>query len=73
MSEYVENNNVSTHEVNDDPMVDAVPTRRQFSSIPVSQAQYTNDNRGTSMAGIRAIAKYAREGRLKKIFPSLVK
>lgn len=73
MSEYIDNQDVPVITIDDSPMQDASPTRKQFSSIPVSQSQYTEDNRGTSMAGIRAIAKYAREGRLKKIFPSLVK
>lgn len=73
MSEYVENNNEPVMVIDDSPMEDAVPARKMFSSTPVSGAQYTQDNRGTSMASIRAIAKYAKEGRIKKIFPGLVK
>lgn len=73
MSEYTENKDVPVITIDDSPMEDALPTRKQFSSIPVGQAQYTEDNRGTSMAGITAIARYARDGRLKKIFPTLVK
>lgn len=51
-------------------MANAVPARKMFSSTPVSDAQYTNDNRGTSMAGIRALAKAAAQNNgLRKAVP----
>lgn len=62
MSEYILNQNVAQFAQDDSLMVDAVPARKMFSSIPVSNEQYTRDNRGTSMAGIRALAKAAKVG-----------
>lgn len=51
-------------------MADAVPARKMFSAISVGDEQYTNDNRGTSMAGIRAMAKAAAKANgLRKAVP----
>lgn len=51
-------------------MADAVPARKMYSSVSVSDAQYTRDNRGTSMAGIRAMAKAAAQANgLRKAVP----
>lgn len=58
-------------EIDDREMANATPKRKMFSSIPVSQAQYTEDNRGTSMAGIRAMAKAAAVNNgLRKAVPN---
>jgi len=61
-SEFNVNPNVSKFDQDDHEMEDALPRRKMFSSIPVSDQQYTDDNRGTSMAGIRALAKAAKTG-----------
>ena len=54
----------------DNQMADAVPARKMFSAISVGDAQYTEDNRGTSMAGIRAMAKAAAKANgLRKVVP----
>lgn len=51
-------------------MADAVPARKMFSSVSVGDEQYTEDNRGTSMAGIRAMAKAAQKANgLRKAVP----
>lgn len=51
-------------------MADAVPARKMFSSRSVSDDQYTEDNRGTSMSGIRAMALAAKKNNgLRKAVP----
>ena len=61
---------LSEHLPHDNNMPDAVPARKMYSAVPVSNEQYTEDNRGTSMAGIRAMAKAAgKNNGLRKVFP----
>ena len=60
--------------IDDSLMANAVPARKMFSSRPVSDAQYTEDNRGTSMASIRAMSKIAEENNgLRKAVPNTVR
>lgn len=61
-SEFNVNPNVAKLDIDDHEMEDALPKRKMFSSIPVSDAQYTRDNRGTSMAAIRSLARAAKTG-----------
>lgn len=69
-SEFNLNPDVSNLNIDDHNMADATPARKMFSSTPVSDAQYTRDNRGTSMAGIRAMAKIAAKfNGLRKAVP----
>jgi hypothetical protein len=69
-SEFNLNPDVSQFNQDDHQMADAVPARKMFSTVPVSDKQYTEDNRGTSMAGIRAMAKAAKVGPgLRKAVP----
>lgn len=56
--------------IDDHQMANATPARKMFSSTPVSDEQYTEDNRGTSMAGIRALARAAKVNNLKKVVPN---
>lgn len=60
----------NTLQPHNNPMANAVPARKMFSSRSVSDEQYTEDNRGTSMAGIRAMAKAAQKNNgLRKAVP----
>lgn len=69
-SEFNLNPNIPQFAVDDHLMADALPARKMFSSIPVSNEQYTEDNRGTSMSGIRALAKAAAQNNgLRKAVP----
>lgn len=61
-SEFNLNPNIPKFVQDDHEMADAEPKRKMFSSIPVSDEQYTEDNRGTSMAGIRSLARAAKTG-----------
>ncbi len=55
----------------DNNMENATPARKMYSSVSVGDAQYTEDNRGTSMAGIRALAKAAKKNNgLRKAVPN---
>lgn len=57
--------------IDDHLMANATPARKMFSSTPVSDEQYTDDNRGTSLDAIRALAKAAKVGPgLKKVVPN---
>lgn len=57
---------VSTHTVHDNDMANATPRRKMFSTIPVSNAQYTEDNQGGNMAMVRSLAKaIKKDGKLK--------
>lgn len=61
---------LSEHLPHNNPMPDATPARKMYSANPVSDKQYTEDNRGTSMAGVRAMARAAKVGPgLRKAFP----
>lgn len=60
---------LSEHLPHDNLMPNASPARKMYSANPVSNEQYTEDNRGTSMAGIRAMARAAKVGPgLRKAF-----
>lgn len=72
-SEFNLNPNVPQFTEDNHLMSNASPARKEFSTIPVSDKQYTEDNRGTSMAGIRALAKAAKvgpKGSKQKVVPN---
>lgn len=62
LSKYMSNKNESRFTLDNHQMADAVPARKMFSSIPVSDAQYTEDNRGTSMRVVKSLARAAKTG-----------
>ncbi len=62
VSSYIAYQNVSRFSQDNHQMADALPARKMFSSIPVSDAQYTEDNRGTSMRVVKSLARAAMTG-----------
>ncbi len=62
ISSYIANKNVSRFSQDNHLMADAVPARKMFSSNPVSDQQYTDDNRGTSMRVVKSLARAAKTG-----------
>lgn len=60
----------NTLDVNDDLMEDATPARKTFSSIPVGDQQYTDDNRGVGMQDVRALAKARKVSTLRNTVPN---
>lgn len=60
----------SEHIPHDNDMPDATPSRKMYSSILVNDQQYTDDNRGTGMQDVKALAKARKVSTLKKVVPN---